>query len=255
MDSNCLDEFNPFIKLIRKFEKSAIFGGVVRDIALFDPIFKPADVDIVVDCNESDLYNFFSDIHHTKNQFGGVRFRFEKQSYDVWCLNKTWAISQNHFEKCDLKTLISTTFFNIDAALYTLYDGKVYARSSYFEDLKNRVLDINFKPNPNPEGMVRRALKYAIIRRFSLSSTLVEYILENMSLLIQTEFGFEIKHKLMDHLDKRPNQYCELFSNKNRIPELVIDGMEKRNRSIFVNNYSNISTNFASQHYSRFSPK
>jgi hypothetical protein len=252
MDSSCPDEFNPFNQLIHKFEKSAIFGGAVRDIALFDPIFKPADIDIVIDCCEWELHSFFSDIQHTRNRFGGVRFKFNNQFYDVWCLNKTWAISQNYFDKYELNTLIDTTFFNIDAVFFSLFDRKIYARSSYIEDLQNRILDINFKPNPNPEGMARRALKYAITRNFSLSSALVEYILENMSLLIQTEFGFEIKSKLMNHLDKHPNQYCELFSIKKRIPELVKENEKKRNFPLISNKKLKNSTKLSSQYYYKF---
>lgn len=113
------------------------------------------------------------------NKFGGYRFLVNKQLFDIWSFEDTWAFKAGLVEGRDLQDIFKTTFFNLDAAAFHLRPQKFSCSDIYIDALRSRLLDLNLEENPSPAGMVRRAIKMAIENELSITRRLGEYIVNN----------------------------------------------------------------------------
>lgn len=164
---------------LRSLGDVVIFGGVVRDIALFGAGQFRSDIDLVIDIEDRRAIEIALRRHkYTLTAFGGYRLRIDSWQIDVWPYRKTWAVAQGYVDAQRVEDLIHTTFFNWDAALFSLESKKLTHRPDYIDDLQKRYLDVVLRDNPNPLGMVERALRLMMRTGATLSPTLVQFILQ-----------------------------------------------------------------------------
>ena len=88
---------------------AVVFGGVLRDLALYGPSERPRDVDIVVNCLSSELSTWLSSFPVQQTRFGGFRVRVHKWNFDIWSLRETWAFATANIEPT-FENLPKTTF-------------------------------------------------------------------------------------------------------------------------------------------------
>lgn len=138
-----------------------VFGGLLRDLALYGGAGFDSDVDMVVAPRETSSIAYIAQkFDFRKNKFGGFRLTSDRWLFDVWELEKTWAFSENHVELKSKHSLIETTFFNWDAVFYDMRANKIICSEHYFEQLADRRLDLNLEANPNTMGAFLRALRF-----------------------------------------------------------------------------------------------
>jgi hypothetical protein len=114
------------------------------------------------------------------NKFGGYGIRLNRWRVDVWPLERTWAAVAGHVAVSHLHDLTNITFFDWDAILYSVNEHKVTASPSYFDRLRQRVIDINLEPNPNPLGNAVRALRYAYRWDAALGDCLASFVMKQI---------------------------------------------------------------------------
>jgi hypothetical protein len=158
---------------------AVVFGGVLRDLALYGPAERPRDVDIVVNCSSYELGTWLSAFPSQRTRFGGFRVRLHKWNFDIWTLRETWAFTTSDMEPT-FENLPKTTFFNIEGVAAQLNTAPRQKRAVYscgFADaISSKILDINFEPNPFPQLCIVRGLLTAVRHRLLLSSRLARYM-------------------------------------------------------------------------------
>ena len=149
------------------FGPVVVFGGLVRDLALFGNRKFCSDLDLVIDTSDLDgFHNYMLSIGAKFNRYLGYRVVIGRWPVDIWPLQNTWAHREGHVEIKDFKDLLDTTFFGCDAILYDISKNRLVSNRGYFEEMSKRLLDINLLPNPNPIGNTVRGFRYAIDKEF-----------------------------------------------------------------------------------------
>lgn len=167
---------------LRSIGEVAIFGGAIRDIALFGAETFRSDIDLVVDIEDRRAIEIALSRHKfSRTAFGGYRLSISSWQVDVWPYKRTWAVVNGYVRASRLEDLLQTTFFNWDAVLYSLESRHLTSRSDYVEALQKRYLDIVLLENPNPLGMVERALRMMMRTGATLSPALVAFMLETLN--------------------------------------------------------------------------
>lgn len=174
------DEVYDLIELTKKLGRVAIFGGMLRDLCIDGNRFFDSDVDLVFEQHDKgNLESLLKDYNLKLNAFGGYRLQLKKWHVDIWNIENTWAFKNNLVECDGFKSLTKTTFFNWDAIVYEVDNGKIHSAENYLENLHERVLDINLVDNPNHLGSVVRTLRMMIKYDAKLSPALCDYVLDN----------------------------------------------------------------------------
>ena len=138
-----------------------VFGGLLRDLALYGSSDFSSDVDIVVVPHEgAAIAEIARKFEFSKNKFGGYRLTSNRWLFDVWEFDKTWAFAEKHVQPRSKHSLNETTFFNWDAVFYDVRANQIVCAHHYFEQLANLSLDINLELNPNTMGVFVRALRF-----------------------------------------------------------------------------------------------
>lgn len=150
-----------FIKRLSDVGEVLVFGGLLRDIALFGAKDFNSDIDLVVDCSVGSLAVFFSreieEFH--RNKFGGYRLEVGGWTVDVWPIRETWAFKNNYVSYTGRDSLLLTTITNWDAVAYSFKEKKIISSSSYLECLRLGELDIVLADNPNEAGVLMRVIR------------------------------------------------------------------------------------------------
>lgn len=138
-----------------------IFGGILRDIALYGTKKFNSDIDLVIDCPPQSLSNLIKEesISAAKNKFGGYRTEAGGWSIDFWPIESTWAFANNKVVLEDKKSLLRTTITNWDSIIYSFNERKIICSKNYFTDLQSGLLDIVLEENPNQIGALIRVLR------------------------------------------------------------------------------------------------
>ena len=166
----------------RKWE-AVIFGGVLRDLAVFGPSERPRDVDIVVtaDVSHTELENAFDKWTVRRTRVGGLHLLVDKWMFDIWNVADTWGINRLGLP-ANLSELPKTTFLNVEAIAAGIDTARGQQRQLYSygfaEAIENRTVDINFMENPFPALAVVRSLLTAARLDFKIGPRLGKYILE-----------------------------------------------------------------------------
>lgn len=138
-----------------------VFGGLLRDLALYGSSDFSSDVDIVlVPHDEAAFEAILEKFAFRRNKFGGFRLTANRWLFDIWEFDKTWAFAEKHVQPKSKHSLNETTFFNWDAVFYDFRANQIVCSDGYFEQLANLSLDINLELNPDTLGMFLRALRF-----------------------------------------------------------------------------------------------
>lgn len=162
-----------------RLDDTFIFGGMIREFGLGNSRAFSSDIDIVSLSSRSEIYTAIKQYSPRMNKFGGYRFLVDKQLFDIWSFEDTWAFKAGLVEGSAPQDIFKTTFFNLDAAAFHLKPQKFSCSDNYIDALRSRLLDLNLEENPSPAGMVRRAIKMAIENELLITRRLGEYILNN----------------------------------------------------------------------------
>lgn len=154
-------EVKNFIRILSGSGEVLVFGGLLRDIALYGGGEFNSDIDLVIDCSSEVLFEFFQKRNALsgRNHFGGYRVKVGGWSIDVWPMRETWAFASGKVEFVDRESLLSTTITNWDSVAFSFKDNSLIADRSYVDCLKRRELDIILVENPNRLGAFLRVLK------------------------------------------------------------------------------------------------
>ena len=137
-----------------------LYGGILRDIALYGIDEFRSDIDIVyVGGRPSFDIAQGLDVPIERNRFDGLRIRTERWLVDLWEARKTWAFQQGLREYESIESLLDTTITNWESILYRVDGGRLICKDSYFEDLHKGYLDVVFDANPNVLGMYIRLVR------------------------------------------------------------------------------------------------
>ena len=156
------------------FERVAVIGGLVRDFAHGGRKSFRSDLDLVIDAPKESVAELASSLRATPNRFGGFGCKQGPWKIDFWALETTWA--RRYVPLHSLEDIVSSTFFDWDAAAYDLKDRKLICSEDYLNRIKSKTLDVNLLPNPSPLGNLVRAVRRLMIWRVQAGPLLKEFI-------------------------------------------------------------------------------
>lgn len=158
-----------------------LFGGVLRDIALFGIDRFSSDLDIVYVSHGRRIEHSVWDLLVETNRFGGLRLRTDRWYVDVWEAENTWAFRQGLRSYESVRSLLDTTITNWDSVLYDLKRHSLICREEYFDELGRRYLDLVLKESPNVLGMYVRLLRACASKDVDmLSESAASVVLEGL---------------------------------------------------------------------------
>lgn len=158
-DSPAAIELSRFISHLSSLGEVLLFGGFIRDVALFSVKGFDSDIDVVVDCQKEHLDSFFNLYDAQENKFGGYRLDIGGWSVDVWPLKDTWAFRESLVVFKDRTSLLDTTITNWDAVAYSFLDERLLMKPHYLAQLSSGELDLVLVENPNRLGALLRVLR------------------------------------------------------------------------------------------------
>lgn len=175
----------PLVETLRAIQcrgwDAYVFGGVARDLMVGPAGTRPRDVDLVcVAAGDDDIQRTLGNKIVRRTRFGGFHFAANHWLFDLWPVSSTWAFRAfpNRFKS--IQDLPRTTFFNVEAVVFSLAADSTGARvvyeNGFFDALNSKCLEINFPENPYPELCVLRAFYLSRKLRFSIGPRLAEYI-------------------------------------------------------------------------------
>ncbi len=145
----------------QSFHRVAIIGGLVRDFAREGRAGFKSDVDLVVDAPKEQIEDLANRLGATANIFVGYRYSSGTWKIDFWALETTWG--RRHVPIQKLEDVISTTFFDWDAIAYDLWEHKLICTEDYLDRMRERMIEINLRPNPSPMGNLVRAIRRLVL--------------------------------------------------------------------------------------------
>jgi hypothetical protein len=116
-----------------------------------------------------------------RNRFGGYRLRHGRFDFDIWALERTWAVSTGHVAVRSLTDLVKTTFFDCDAVVYHCRSATISRSNSFWSNLHRGVVDINLEANPHQVGTLARTLRTLFDWQQDLSPKLAEYLVTGLA--------------------------------------------------------------------------
>jgi hypothetical protein len=156
---------------------ACVFGGVIRDF-LFNCAADTShrDIDLVLDELDRPLEKYIQRHLIKRNRFGGYKLNINNKFYDIWTLNDTWAVRQYGKIRRSLKVLPATSFFNVNAIIFSLQQSKFVMHKKFKQSIEQGVLDIVYERNPCPELCIVKA--YQLIHELKLcaSHRIVQYV-------------------------------------------------------------------------------
>jgi len=158
--SSSLSGFLNFISAAMPDGDIYLFGGLIRDIALYGKRGFSSDIDVVVEGEWDNCVRYLESLGAVRNKFGGFRLEVAGWPVDIWNAEQTWAIKEGFVQYKSIASLIETTVLNWDAILMNWRTRHFICSENYLQQLKDRVLDIVLKDNPDPLGMTVRVFRH-----------------------------------------------------------------------------------------------
>ena len=137
-----------------------LFGGVLRDLAMFGRKGFSSDIDLVVDGDWTHLRHYLKELDASVTRFGGFRLMVDGWPVDLWAAKDTWAIQQGLVQYSSILSLTRTTILNWDAVLFNWSTKRVLCKRDYFAQIYSRTMDIVLPENPNPLRAAVRAFRH-----------------------------------------------------------------------------------------------
>lgn len=171
------------IERLSVFGEVLVFGGLLRDIALFGAKGFNSDIDLVVDCSVDRLASFFSEgeLVFNRNKFGGYRAEVGGWTIDVWPIRETWAFKHGCVAYNGRESLLLTTITNWDAVIFSFKDKRIMSNPFYLDCLRRGELDIVLTENPNKAGVLIRVVRTICDKRAKvLMPRLLKYLKQEL---------------------------------------------------------------------------
>ena len=189
-----------------------LFGGILRDIALYGIAEFGSDIDIVYTGKTSEVdLSTVGFVSAPRNRFGGIRIKTQRWFVDVWDAQQSWAFIQGYRKYRSIESLLDTTITNWERILYRVDGGELICDDNYFSDLQQRYLDVVLEENPNALGMYIRLLRaYAIKDASILSNKAAQIIGEGLSAYSFEEMNdYEKAHYSGAYISKETYDYLK----------------------------------------------
>lgn len=171
-----------FIDALQQQGGVAIFGGLLRDLALWGGEEFYSDIDLVVDNRASvDLDPVLERWRPTLNAFGGYRCSVGRWVFDFWPLESTWAFRKGLVAGQVFRDLLQTTFFNWDAIVYDLSDKRLIVNTEFLRDLSEKRLSINLGTVANELSATVRTLRLLAEASPKLEPSLASFLYERIN--------------------------------------------------------------------------
>lgn len=193
-----------------RFGRVAVIGGLIRDFAREGRSGFKSDIDLVIESPESVVADLARRLGAKANRFGGFGYRDGPWKIDFWALETTWA--RRYVPIDALEDIVSSTFFDWDAAVYDLWGRNLICEDDYLDRIRERCLDINLLPNPSPKGNLVRAVRRLVLWDSRPGSELEKFIdshLDNDALV----FIQEKERELFSHQVSRNWKTVEQAKN------------------------------------------
>lgn len=179
--------------LRHKHAKLYLFGGLLRDLTSGRA---PRDIDLVTNEDSLEHLNpFVQEWGSRYNKFGGLNFRRAGWDFDLWPVEQTWAFrspaEESGLDNTSFASLPSTTFLNVEAVVVELWpemDTRRVYENGFFDAFRNRIVEINYEPNPSPAHCVVRSLLVAQRLDFQLGPRLIRYINDHVDTISPRQY-------------------------------------------------------------------
>jgi hypothetical protein len=159
-----IGEFLGFFSAALPYGEVYLFGGVLRDLALFGRRGFSSDIDLVVEGDWHHCVPYLRSLGASRNKFGGYRLEVDGWPIDIWHARDTWAIRQGLVPYQGIASLTKTTILNWDAILMNWRTRNFIAQEGYLDAIKSRVLDVVLERNPNPLGTAVRVFRHLSVK-------------------------------------------------------------------------------------------
>lgn len=184
-----------------------LFGGVLRDIALYGiSRLDESDIDLVCVGPSGSLYSAVAegDFEFKRNKFGGFRVETDWWFVDLWNAEETWAFRRGGRQYGGVESLLDTTITNWESILFKLEGCTLLHGEDYFKDLNEGYLDVIFDRNPNPLGMYVRILRAYACKEASIFSSRAAKVLSAALDVHSFEdvSAYERNHYRVNHIAK-----------------------------------------------------
>lgn len=220
---------NEFLAPFSEIGRLALMGGAVRDLAFMPVSEFNSDLDFVVEVEDRDLFDTFVRTHSLlRNSFGGYRLRLQSLNVDFWDVAQTWAGVRGLRNVETLEDVLETTFFNIDALMYIVDEGRVVEREGTLESIGERRLAINLKENPNPVGASVRTLRRMHQFELSLADELAAFVAHSIDAygwrcLVKRDFDAyptrPLLHAMFADVPRGGSDFLDIIAGyENRLP-------------------------------------
>ncbi|OWK38098.1 hypothetical protein [Fimbriiglobus ruber] len=167
--------------------RAVLFGGTLRSLLISRLVHqragRPRDVDIVIQGPPLEvLRHLFDKLISRETRFGGLQLRRAGWLFDVWPLERTWALVEDKVDQPDFSDLPRTTFLNVEAVAVDVWPAPGREREIYsgdgqfFRAIIDRVVEVNRVENPFPELCVVRSLVMTNDLGFRIGPGLARYI-------------------------------------------------------------------------------
>lgn len=137
-----------------------LFGGVLRDLAMFGRKGFASDFDLVVEGDWVHVANYLGRLGALRNRFGGYRLYVDGWPIDIWEARETWAIREGLVRYRGIESLTKTTILNWDAVLLNWRTREIVCGPDYFFEIQQHLMDVVLTENPNPLGAAVRAFRH-----------------------------------------------------------------------------------------------
>lgn len=180
------------VDVVRELQNASIaavyFGGTLRSLLLArragqKKLGRPRDLDIVVEGeNFDDVRKNLARQMVRETRFGGLKLQRNSLEFDVWPLERTWALRNKKRERVSFDILPTTTFFNLEAIAVDAWVRPGTARRIYsgddrfFEGILAETLELNLEANPFPALCVVRSVVMAMSTGFFVGPKLSDYL-------------------------------------------------------------------------------
>lgn len=187
--------------IVDQLHGTLIFGGMLRDFALKNGRKFASDIDLVSLSGRAEIHSAVAQFNPSQNKFGGYRFAVGRTAFDIWSFRDTWAFQEGFVEGNAVEDLLKTTFFNVDAAAYDLSNGKFFCVEGWVEAIETRLLELNLAQNPSLNNMMKRAVRLACGKDFSVGPKLGSFLVANINLRDLDRVGSLFMIGLKSHVE------------------------------------------------------
>lgn len=170
-----------FLSDILKDTDVMIFGGVIREF-VFNNFQKVdhRDIDLVIVNKSKNIEDLLNKYLLNRNSFGGYKLKIDNKDIDIWEFNTTWAIKNQYPLFYSMTEFLpNTSFFNINAVVFSIGKNKLLASDGFIKFFEDEVLDIEFGLNPLPSLCLIKTFEYHEKYKLKLSPSIKNYITKN----------------------------------------------------------------------------